>query len=67
MGSLLAEEIGYVLLTTNNEVLLLVYASRFYLRNLQKADQMHMNKIELGVLMGVFCGAFVFGTFFPSD
>lgn len=65
MGSLLAEEIGYVLLTANNEVLLLVYASRLCLRNLQKADQMHMNKIELGILVSVFCGVFVFVGFFP--
>lgn len=67
MGSLLAEEIGYVLLTANNEVLLLVYTSRLYWRNLQKTDQMSMNRIELGILVGVFCGVFVFVGFFPSD
>lgn len=66
MGSLLAEEIGYVLLTANNEVLLLIYASRLYLRNLQKADQMHTSKIELGILVGIFCEVFVFGVFFFS-
>lgn len=67
MGSLLAEEIGYVLLTANNEMLLLVYASRLYLRNFQKADQTHMSKIELGILVSAFCEVFVFGVFFPSD
>lgn len=61
---MLAEEIGYVLLTASKEVLLLVYASRLYLRNLQKADQMHMSKIELRILVGGFCGVFVFGFFF---
>lgn len=59
MGSLLAEEIGYVLLAANNEVLLLIYASGLCLRSLQKADQ--MSKIELGILVGVFCELFVFG------